>query len=272
MARILALSSHVAFGSVGLAAIVPALQALGHEVVALPTVVLSNHPGYRSHAGEETAPEMLDRMFESLEANGWLAGIDAVLTGYLPTAAHVEMARDAIERIRAANPALLYICDPVFGDDPEGLYLDEETAEAIREHLLPLADVATPNRLELAWLAGEPVDDPDSAVRAARALEVPTVLATSTPAGKDRLATLLVGSSLARACYVDRHPAAPHGTGDLLAALYLGHSLNGADPEAGLARTVAAVAASIVASSGGDELPLAAARWAQAQPLPMASI
>ena len=105
MARILALSSHVAFGSVGLAAIVPALQALGHEVVALPTVVLSNHPGYRSHAGEETAPAMLDRMFESLETNGWLSGIDAVLTGYLPTPAHVEMARNAIERIRAENPA-----------------------------------------------------------------------------------------------------------------------------------------------------------------------
>src|SRR5688572_14290127 len=81
MARILALSSHVAFGSVGLTAIVPALQALGHEVVALPTVVLSNHPGYRSHAGEETAPAMLDRMFDSLEANGWLSGIDAVLSG-----------------------------------------------------------------------------------------------------------------------------------------------------------------------------------------------
>ena len=34
MARILALSSHVAYGSVGLAAIVPALQWLGHDVMA----------------------------------------------------------------------------------------------------------------------------------------------------------------------------------------------------------------------------------------------
>ena len=52
MARVLALSSYVAFGSVGLAAIVPALHWLGHEVIALPTVVLSNHPGYPRFAGE----------------------------------------------------------------------------------------------------------------------------------------------------------------------------------------------------------------------------
>ena len=52
MARVLALSSYVAFGSVGLAATVPALHWLGHEVIALPTVVLSNHPGYPRFAGE----------------------------------------------------------------------------------------------------------------------------------------------------------------------------------------------------------------------------
>ena len=38
MARVLVISSQVARGHVGLAAIVPALQGLGHEVIALPTV------------------------------------------------------------------------------------------------------------------------------------------------------------------------------------------------------------------------------------------
>ena len=52
MASVLALSSHVALGSVGLAAIVPALQSLGHEVWAVPTVVLSNRPGFGPLRGE----------------------------------------------------------------------------------------------------------------------------------------------------------------------------------------------------------------------------
>ena len=42
MARILAISSHVVRGHVGLAASVPALQWLGHEVWALPTVILAS--------------------------------------------------------------------------------------------------------------------------------------------------------------------------------------------------------------------------------------
>jgi pyridoxine kinase len=209
MARVLALSSHVAFGSVGLAVIVPALQALGHEVVALPTVVLSNHPGYASFAGEAIAPATLDGIIDSLKANGWLSGIDAVLTGYLPTPAHVTVAQSSVRRIREANASLLFVCDPVCGDDPEGLYLEEATAAAIRRHLLPLCDVATPNRFELSWLSGEPVETPSTAASAARALKVPTVLATSIPGGEDRLATLLIGETEARACFASRRDAAP---------------------------------------------------------------
>ena len=70
MARVFALSSHVAFGSVGLAAIVPALQSLGHEAVAVPTVVLSNHPGYGAFSGDQIAPATLDQIVDALDANG----------------------------------------------------------------------------------------------------------------------------------------------------------------------------------------------------------
>ena len=274
MARVFALSSHVAFGSVGLAAIVPALQSLGHEAVAVPTVVLSNHPGYGAFSGDQIAPATLDQIVDALDANGWLPTLDAVLTGYLPTPGHVATAKAAVMRVRAANPAAIVVCDPVFGDDPGGLYLEEATAAAIRRHLLPLCDVATPNLFELAWLSGRAVGDLDTAVSAARALECPSVLATSIPAPGNRLATILVGAGDALACYVPRRPAAPHGTGDLLAALYLGHELNGTAPEASLGRAVAAVESCIAASAGRDELSLAAATetWAGAQPLPTAPI
>ena len=79
MGRVLAISSQVARGHVGLSAIVPALQALGHEVIALPTILLSNHPGHPRFAGERVAPDLLRRMFDALESNRWLGEIDAVL-------------------------------------------------------------------------------------------------------------------------------------------------------------------------------------------------
>jgi pyridoxine kinase len=274
MARVLAISSHVAFGSVGLAVIVPALQALRHEVVALPTIILSNHPGYASFSGEQVASAALTQIVDALDANGWLETIDAVLTGYLPTVAHVTAAAEAIARVLAANPSALVVCDPVCGDEPKGLYLDAAVPAAIADEVLPQCDVATPNRFELSWLTDAPVESPAAAVVAARALGVPAVLATSIPADDDRLATLLISESEARACVVPRRAAAPHGTGDLLAALYLGHLLNGDAPAASLGRAVAAVEAAIAASAGRDELPLIAAdaAWAQAKALPTASI
>jgi pyridoxine kinase len=273
MARILALSSYVAFGSVGLAATVPALHALGHEAIAVPTIVLSNHPGYARFAGEAVPPAQIAAMIDAVETNGWLSDTAAIITGYLPSPAHVEEARSAVARLRHANPHALYLCDPVFGDAPEGLYLSDETASAIRDELLPLAAVATPNCFELSWLAGLPVGDALEARQAAWALGVPSVIATSVPASDHRLANVLVSGNAALACSVRSHPGAPHGTGDLLAALYLGHVLNGAPPATALARAVAAVEAGIMASEGRDELPLAAgALWTDAPQLPITAV
>jgi pyridoxine kinase len=53
--------------------------------------VLSSHPGHGRSAGERIAPAIIEEMVDALDANGWLAGVDAVLTGYLPTAGHVAM-------------------------------------------------------------------------------------------------------------------------------------------------------------------------------------
>jgi pyridoxine kinase len=270
MPRILALSSHVAFGSVGLAAIVPALQWLGHEVIAVPTVVLSNHPGYPRFAGDPVLPGQIAAMIDALEANGWLADTAAVITGYLPSPAHVGEARSAVERVRRANPGAIYLCDPVFGDEPEGIYLSEVTAAAIRDELLPLASIATPNRFELAWLTGLPIGDLAEARRAAKALGAPTVLATSIDASDNRLATMLTKGEDAIASYVRRRSSAPHGTGDLLSAMFLGNHLNAFSLSYSLGAAASAVDATIAASMGRNELPLAAAGalWANARVLP----
>jgi pyridoxine kinase len=66
MSRVLAISSQVAYGYLGLSAAVPALQALGHDVMALPTVLLSNEPGDRPSAGQRIAPAVLADIAEAL--------------------------------------------------------------------------------------------------------------------------------------------------------------------------------------------------------------
>ena len=261
MARILALSSQVVSGHVGLSAIVPALQRLGHEVLALPTILLANHPGRQPTSGTRIEPDVLRQMLDTLASNGRLDGIDGLLTGYLPSAAHVAIAMHAIDLCCAKNRKSLYLCDPVIGDDPKGLYIEPLAATAIRDHLLPRADIVTPNRFELAWLSGLPVDDLTAAIVAARALARPLVLATSVPAATAQtLITAAISATAVFANEVRKRAAVPNGTGDLMAALFLAANLAAGGTIASmLAETAGRVDMTIAASAGHDELQLVTA-------------
>lgn len=271
MPIILSLSSQVAHGHVGHSAGVFAWQRLGLEVVALPTVLLSNRPDLPRKAGERVRPELLGEMVEALAANGRLGQVDAVFTGYLPSTAHAELAARIVARLKSANPAMLYCCDPILGDEPDGLYVAEEAARTVRDLLLPLADMVTPNRFELGWLTGRSVASAEDAVAAARSL-APMVLATSSPAGEGgKLANLLVTRDEAWRTLVAKRDAAPHGTGDLMAALFLAHMLRLRRPLEALALTTAGIEAVIEASAGAEELRLIESQdaWAAAPPWPV---
>ena len=263
MARVLCISSQVVRGHVGNSAAVFALQRLGHEVWALPTVLLSNHPGHPHVAGTRIEPKVMRDMLGALARNGWLGDVDAVLTGYLPSAEHVAVAAEAIDMLRAGGRQPLVLVDPVLGDDPAGLYVAEEAAAAVRQQLLPLASLTTPNRFELAYLSGAPVRDAASAAAAAAVLGVPMVLATSIP-GDDHLLNLLWEPGGTQCAEVAKLARVPHGTGDLLAALQLGHMLHGEPAGAAMRKAVAGVAAAIEASAGADELRLVTSQdhWA----------
>jgi pyridoxine kinase len=159
------------------------------------------------------------------------------------------------------RPGLIYLCDPVMGDDPKGLYIDAEAAAAIRDALVGHADIATPNRFELSYLTGAEVSDAASALEACSALGIGSVLATSLPGADEAERFNLLASPDGR--FISRvrwRPNAPHGTGDLLAGLLLGYLLNGLSSREALARSTAVVDAVLVASENADELRLST--WA----------
>jgi pyridoxine kinase len=264
MARVLAISSQVARGHVGLSAIVPALQALGHETIALPTILLSNHPGHPKAAGERIAPALLRRMLDTIDANGWLSEVDAVLTGYLPSPEHVDFAAAAVDRVRAARPDVLVMVDAVLGDVPKGLYIAPDAAEAMRETLVPRAGLLKGNAFEIGWLFGRDVLGSNELELASRSMGWPSVFATSVPAPDiDALLNVLVtGGKLERSVTVARRSGVPKGTGDLLSGLLLAHELRymaSGTPDARAFAVEAAVSgldAVVVASEGSDELRL----------------
>ncbi len=158
--------------------------------------------------------------------------------------------------MKAANPSLLVLVDPVVGDEG-GLYVSEAVAAAIRDRLVPLASCITPNRFELAWLSGREIEDEPAALAAARSMAVPEVLATSIPAG-DRLATMAIGADSHHTVLNQKLAGVPHGTGDFLSGLYLGERLQ-LPPQEALAAAMKRLSRAIGLSAGTPVLDVAGA-------------
>lgn len=263
---ILALSSTVAVGHVGLSAIVPTLNLIGRANAALPTVVLSNHPGFSHTAGMQMPVETLGAMIQAIDDNDWLGNFGTILTGYLPSVAHVAFAVETIAKVCEANPAAQYICDPVLGDDPKGLYIDAEAAAAICGQLVPLADVLLPNRYELSVLANNQVASRKEAIQAARAFSPAQVFAKSIPLAGDWLCNIHIQAEGVTSITVPRQDDVPNGTGDMFSALIA----------AGwpLERATSALGTIIAASRGRSHLAIieASDQWLNARPLALDSV
>jgi pyridoxine kinase len=256
MARVLAISSHVVRGHVGLDATVPGLQALGHEVWSLPTVTFASRPGLGRMARLDPAAADLAALLAALEADGCWAGLDAVLTGYFPSANTVEVAADAVARIKSTSARVRVLVDPVLGDAGK-LYVAPDTAAAIRDRLLPLADIATPNLFELGWLSGGAADRA-GIIAAARRLGPATVVVTSALETVGGVTTLLV-TPVDAVEHCERGLAnIPNGAGDLFAGLLLGHLLIKPSLEAALSASLADLDTVLAASAGKPVLDLAA--------------
>jgi pyridoxine kinase len=273
MPKILSFSSQVAYGHVGHSAGQFALQRLGVEVIALPTVILSNRPNRPHKAVQPIDPGMLTDMLAGLEANGLLDGLDAVFTGYMPSAAHAERVADILLWLKRRTPDLRIMCDPILGDDPGGLYIAEGTAAAIRDRVIPLATIVKPNRFELGWLKNTTVNSLAAAMEAAWEL-APMVLVTSGVEPVGKLTNLLICREGGWVTEVIRREQVPNGGGDLMAALFLGHHVLGRMPAEALALATAGVEAVIEESLEREELCLIETqeRWAMPAPWPLEEV
>jgi pyridoxine kinase len=270
-AFVLSIQSEVVYGHVGNGAARFALQKLGFEVLALPTVLLSNHPGHGGMTGETIPADKLSALLQGLRARGVFANTVAILSGYLGDAAHAGVVVDAVTLVRRENPSVLYLCDPVFGDD-DGAYAKKGVAEAIARDLIPLADIVTPNRFEMVSLSARQVTDAQSAIVAAKSLARRETVVTSVPMPQDQIGAVVIAEGKAWSAGGPRLAGVPNGTGDLLSALYLGWRLKGAAPASALGHAAGAVhtLAAHAAANGADELPLIEMQDALTQTYPAA--
>ena len=272
--KILSIQSSVAYGHAGNSSAVFPLQRLGHEVWAVNTVHFSNHTGYGAWRGPLLAPSDVAEVITGIEERGVLPQCDAVLSGYQGAEEVGEVVLDAVARVKAANPAAVYCCDPVMGDVGRGFFVRPGIPEFMRDKVIPAADLATPNQFELGYLTGtEPTDLASTlaSVDAAREMGPSSVLVTSVErpdAAPDTIEMLAATPEGAWLVGTPRLPLKANGSGDVTAALFTGHYRSTGDAADALARTTSSVwdLLRTTHESGERELQLVEAQEYYAQP------
>ena len=238
--RVLSIQSHVVHGYVGNKAAVFPLQLLGLDVDVINSVHFSNHTGYSVIRGDVLQGEQLLALLNGLEQNDLLQDVGHVLTGYIGSDSFCQAVVTVVEHIRKANPKCRYVCDPVLGDSGK-FYVPKSLVEVYKIHVIPHANVVTPNQFEAEQLTGmaiHTINDAKQACLLLHQMGPSLVILTSLVLQQDGLLTLLASSSSSSILAnrttdqivwrIDAPLLPGHytGTGDLIAALILGHTAN----------------------------------------------
>lgn len=236
---ILSIQSSVAYGHVGNSAATFPLMRVGVEVWPVLTVHFSNNTSYPSKRGPLLRPEDVTEVVAGIDELGVLPRVDAVLTGYQGAPAMGAAILDVVALVKERNPQAIYCCDPVMGDVGRGMYVLPGIPEFLRDHVVPAADIMTPNHFELNFLTGREASSLDEIVEAAHALRAAgpeTVLVTSAVVAGDDPDTVTMVAVNGEGAWKVTTPLLGRtftGSGDLTAAMFLAALLDtGSLPQA----------------------------------------
>lgn len=222
---VISIQSQVVHGHVGNSAAVLPMQAHGLNVAAVPTTLLSNHPGFETMRGRVLESELVGDLLRGVEERGLIETSRYIVSGYLGSGANGEVVAAFVKRARQINPGIIYICDPVMGDAHLGIFVADQVVECLRDGLVPMADLLTPNQFEVGLIAGnQPTTwrELEAAVVKIQARRGTHVVVTGcaladTPAGL--LENIVFEDKSCTRLSSPRLPVVPVGTGDLYTGL-----------------------------------------------------
>lgn len=223
--RVLSIQSHVVSGYVGNKAATFPMQVLGYEVDCINSVQLSNHTQYQHFPGQVLNSEELKTLFGGLVDNN-IHKYSHVLAGYVGSPSFLLEVVEVVKKLREKNPDIVFVCDPVMGDNGR-FYVPKENLAIYRDQLLKIADIITPNQFEAEHMSGVKITNETEGLKALKILHdlgPKTVIISSFDKG-DKLQTLASsikgGKQRGWKVEVSKVESLFSGSGDLFTALIL---------------------------------------------------
>jgi hydroxymethylpyrimidine/phosphomethylpyrimidine kinase len=201
-------------GGAGVQADLKTFLACGvHGMSAITAVTVQNSLGVSGFY--ELAPHAVAEQIESVASD---IGVDAAKTGMLASAAIMAAVAETVRRL-AITPLVV---DPVAASQHGDPLLRADAIDALRDTIIPLASLVTPNLGEVRLLTGVDVrtrDDMADAARALHALGPQWVLVKGGHLpGPEAVDLLFDGTSFTELTGPRHETEHTHGSGDTLAA------------------------------------------------------
>lgn len=243
--NVLSIQSTVVFGYVGNKSAAFPLQVLGFDVSTINSVQFSNHTGYKCFKGQVLNSDDLACLYDGLQENG-ISSFSHILTGYIGSQSFLEKVAEIVVDLKKKNPSLVYVCDPVMGDNGE-MYVPAELLPVYIDKILPIADIVTPNQFEVEKLTGIKITSEEDAIEAMKILHSKgpkTVVISSSEFSSDGSITSLAstvanGEKEVYKVQFQKLNAVFVGTGDLFAACLLAWLEKDKDLKLALEKTIA---------------------------------
>jgi hydroxymethylpyrimidine kinase/phosphomethylpyrimidine kinase/thiamine-phosphate diphosphorylase len=163
MKKVLTIAGSDSGGGAGIQADLKTCTVLGvYGSSVITSITAQNTLGVQDAVG--LSPELVGKQLDSVLGD---IGADAVKTGMLH---NPEIIKVIVERLKSYRVPNLVV-DPVMVATSGDRLLSPEGEKAVRELLLPLASVITPNQEEASALWGRPIEKPDDVYTAAQALK-----------------------------------------------------------------------------------------------------
>ncbi|MFZ0386933.1 MAG: bifunctional hydroxymethylpyrimidine kinase/phosphomethylpyrimidine kinase [Solirubrobacteraceae bacterium] len=149
--RVLSIAGSDSGGGAGIQADLKAFAACRvHGMTAITAITAQNTVGV--DAIEAISPELILAQVRAVARD---IGVDAVKVGMLGSTETIAAVAQALAELRAANPALPIVVDPVMISESGAALLEPQARHALITRILPIATVATPNLPEARALTGD---------------------------------------------------------------------------------------------------------------------
>jgi hydroxymethylpyrimidine/phosphomethylpyrimidine kinase len=218
--RVLSIAGSDSGGGAGIQADLKAFAACGaHGMTAITAITAQNTVGVS--AVHQVPPEVIVEQVRQVAED---IGVDAVKIGMLGNVATIEAVVEALELVGEA-PVVL---DPVMVAESGAVLLAEDAQDALRDKLLPLAAVTTPNLAEAGALAG--AGTPTEMARRIHALGPKAVVVTGGHRDEEATDVFFDGERLEEIPGERHASGAAHGSGCTHSSALAAYLARGEEP------------------------------------------